>query len=242
MVHFCIPIAAALAALALLPSVAENRSSTNAGLPADVACQPRNPTIGVVDLDKARENYPKAIAEREKLQKLGQSFQERLVELDKHVDKIRGELSTLKPGSGERELKEVELGLALQRRKGMGNAFESEYQRAMDMFELMTYQDLEEAVSRVAKDRGVHIVLRKVAQDLPEAGGQDSLNAQQIRLFKYKMRAVWFAADEVDLTAALIKYLQVPLDLDKPAAGKGEADKADAGAAPKPAGNGNGGR
>jgi len=229
MVHLSLPIAAALAALAFLLPAPENKSPTNGGKPTDAVSSPRNPTIGVVDLDRARENYPKAIAEREKLQKLSQSFRERIDELDKHIDQIRGDLSLLKQGSSEREFKEVELGVALQQRKGFGSVFENEFERAKDKFELLIYQDLEEAVARVAKDRGVQIVLRMVSQHLPEAGGKDSLNAQQVRLFNYKMRAVWFAADEVDLTAALIKYLQVPLDLDKPEAGKGEAGKTDAG-------------
>lgn len=141
----------------------------------------------------------------------------------------------------------VDLELAMGQRKGLASVFNGELNRARDKYDLMIYQDLEVAVAQVAKDRGVQIVLRVSPQEAIDERAKDTLDVQQIRLFTFNRRAVWFAADEVDLTPALIKYLQVPI---KAEAGKAEAGKAEAGKpegkietspAPKPAGNGNGG-
>jgi Skp family chaperone for outer membrane proteins len=229
-------VAAVLTSFAALLPAQEKHASTDAAKPdgakaVEATAPGRGPTIGVVDLDKARDQYPKAIAEREKLQKLSQSFQEQLQALSKRIEEIRAAQSLLTEGTDEWEAKQAERGVVMQQQKIFADLFQSQFDRARAKFDLMIYQDFEVAIAQVAKDRGVQIVLRM--HEAPDADkGKDAGNVQQARLYSYNRRNVWFAADEVDLTPALIKYLQVPLDTSKAAAPKPEAPAA------KAAGNG----
>jgi hypothetical protein len=84
--------------------------------------------------------------------------------------------------------------------------------------QLSIYEDIDAAISRLAKDRGVHLVMRTEVKDTapPENGDKASPKSVQNRVFAYERRQVWFAAEELDLTADLIKLLQVwPLESSK---------------------------
>jgi len=242
MANFRIRIAAALAALAsLLPAQENTNPPGSDSKPTDAAGRVRGVTIGVVDLDKAIDQYPKAIAERDRLQKLLQELGDRLNAESKRIDGIKADLSLLKEGSDQRELKEWELGKAMNDHKALASLLRAQFDRQVERFEIAIYQDLELAVAQVAKDRGVQIVLRVRPQGVPSDGGKEPANAQQARLQGFNRRDVWYHADEVDLTPALIKYLLVPIDVKKIEGGKPEAGKSETPPAPKPAGNGNGG-
>lgn len=225
-------VAAVLTAFVAVLPAQEKAPSTAGAKPADAAAPGKGLTIGVVDLDKARDAYPRAITEREKLQKMSMAFKEQIDAEKKHIDALRAELALLKPGTDEWEAKEAERGLAMERGKVLSNVYQSQFNRAREKYDLMIYQDFEVAIAQVAKDRGVQIVLRMHEQ--PEIDkDMETADAQQARLYSYNRRNVWFAADEVDLTPALIKFLQVPLDASKRAPAKTEAP-----AASKPTGNG----
>lgn len=233
---------AALLAANLLPA---QGPTGNGGKPADAAVRPaQGVTIGVVDLDKAIELYPKAIAERERLQALSKTFAAEIDELTKQIDAIKSDLSLLKEGSPKREAREFDLGMALKQREGFANLRKSQFDRELEKFELTIYQELEGAVAEVAKRKGVQIVLRVRATPAPEdaAKEKESGNAQKQRLAAFDRRHVWFASDEVDLTPALIKYLQVPVDPKKadagkePAKGSGPAPTPPAGSQPNQGG------
>lgn len=198
--------------------------------PVDAAARAKNaPMIGVVDLDKAIELYPKAIAERERLQNLSKQLSERINGLTKQIDQIKAEMTVLKEGSDDREDKEYELAQALKNREGTANFLKSKFDRQLEKFELMIYQDLEAAVAQVAKASGVQIVLRVRPSPGFEDAAKEGSNAQKQKLASFDRRQVWFASDEVDLTPALIKLLRLPVeaksgaDAPKDAAGKSAA-------------------
>ena len=228
-------IAAAVltAFVALLPAQEKaDQEKGGAGKAAEATAPGRGPTIGVVDLDKAREQDPTAIAEKAKLQKLSQSFKEQLDALSKRLEEIRTAQALLTEGTDEWEAKQAERGVVMQQQKIFSDLFQSQWERALAKVDLMVYQDLEAAIAQVAKDRGVQIVLRMHEAPEPEKG-KEATNVQQVRLYNsFSKRNVWFAAEEVDLTPALIKFLQVPLD------SKAAPAKPEAPAAAKAAGNG----
>lgn len=225
MAHSKTWMAAAFAVAAnLLPA---QTTPANGQKPADaVARAAQGVAIGVVDLDKAIELYPKAIAERERLQAMSKSFSAEIDGMSKQIEALRGDLALHKEGTSQREAKEFELGMALKQREGFANLRKGQFDRELEKFELMIYQDLEVAVAEVAKMRGVQIVLRVRAAPSPEDAGKDVGNAQKQKLATFDRRQVWFASDEVDLTPALIKYLQVPVDPKKVDAGKPPQDPA----------------
>ena len=136
--------------------------------------------------------------------------------LDAEIKKAREmqlKLSDLQRGTSARDLKEHELRLKEQDVDGMKTLFEREWRRKVEEFYTSIYADLERAVSIVAKDRGVQLVLRAH----PEL--EDGSTESKARVFE--ARIVWYSAQELDLTAAVIALLQVPLPPD-PKAGAGD--------------------
>ena len=113
------------------------------------------------------------------------------------------QLEDLQRGTPRYDLKLHELRLKKQDIEGMEQIFDREWRRKIDEFYVAIYADLERAVAIVAKERGVQMVLRAHPQ-LEETSSEN-----KARLFE--ARIVWFASEEIDLTPAVIKLLQVPL-------------------------------
>jgi Skp family chaperone for outer membrane proteins len=181
--------------------------------PAPLATKLEAPKIGIVDFVKVVDAYPRAIAERQKIDELRK---QQLTILDAEIKKAREmqlKLSDLQRGTSARDLKEHELRLKEQDVDGMKTLFEREWRRKVEEFYTSIYADLERAVSIVAKDRGVQLVLRAH----PEL--EDGSTESKARVFE--ARIVWYSAQELDLTAAVIALLQVPLPPD-PKAGAGD--------------------
>lgn len=219
-------IAAALAAAAsLLPAqdkpsagvpAGVPASAANGAVPADAAAKTRAQlTIGVVDLDKAFSLYPRAIAERERLQAMSKGFRDKVEAVTKVINQLREDLALLKEGSDEYEWKQYERSEALKRREALNNLLKIQFDREREKYLVTMYEDLEVAIAEVAKARGVQLVLRLSPTPELEDGQKDS---QKQKLMNYEMRQLLYAGDEVDLTAAVIKFLQVPLEPRKPAA------------------------
>ncbi|MBM4062075.1 MAG: OmpH family outer membrane protein [Planctomycetes bacterium] len=225
MFHRKIWIPAALAACA---TVVAQQPPASQPLPGPAAPARQGVAVGVVDLDKAIEAYPKAIAERERLQALSKSFTERLDEAGKQIDQLRDDLKLLKEGSPQRDLREFEFTSAVKNREALASFLKAQFDRELERFELAIYQDLEVAVAEVAKLKGVQIVLR-VRATPSAAEARDAATAQKQKLAVYDRRHVWFASPEVDLTPALVQYLQVPVEAKPPASKPVEAPKDAAG-------------
>lgn len=230
-------IAAALAAAAsLLPAQDKpSAGAPNGAAPADASAKTRAQlTIGVVDLDKAFSLYPRAIAERERLQTLSKGFREKIEAATQVINQLRDDLALLKEGSDDYAWKQYLRAEAMKRREALNELLTKQFEREREKYMVAMYEDLEVAIAEVAKARGVQLVLRVSPTPEFEDGQKD---AQKQKLANYELRQLLYAGDEVDLTAAVIKFLQVPLESRKPAA-KPEAGAAKD-AAGKAAGSGN---
>lgn len=206
-------IAAALAAAAsLLP--AQDKPAAG-GAPAEAAAKTRAQlTIGVVDLEKAFSLYPRAIAERERLQAIRKGFKDKLEAAAQVINQLREEIALAKEGSDDYAWKQYLRAEAMKRSEVLNELLTKQFEREREKYLVTIYEDIEVAIAEVAKARGVQLVLRVSPTPEPEEGQKD---AQKQKLANYEMRQLLYAGDEVDLTAAVIKFLQVPLEPRKPA-------------------------
>lgn len=177
--------------------------------PAVVAdkAAPRAMPVGVVDFAKILEAYPKAIEERQQLDALMAQRQTELDQFQKRISEISVLRDNFKEGSSEWLNTDLELQLAVRAIEGKRQIFQQELRDQRERFYVSMLEDMQRAVAMVAKERQVGLVLR-VHEDLLD-GSVDT----KARIFE--SRVVWFAAEEIDLTPAVIKLLQVPLP-DKP--------------------------
>ncbi|MCA8954104.1 MAG: OmpH family outer membrane protein [Planctomycetes bacterium] len=170
--------------------------------PRDAAATPAPAaiTIGVVDLDKAIENYGRAIAEKERLAKLSADFTQKIDAMTKDIDELRAAMALHKPGTVEHDQEQLRLQTAIAVREGQAKIWGKQFDDEIAAYELAIFEDLGFAIARVAEDRGVAIVLR--AQPVLELDPRD-------RLVQHKRRAVLYQSPEVDLTPFVVKYLKV---------------------------------
>jgi hypothetical protein len=130
-------------------------------------------------------------------------------------------------GEQARQLK-FELDIARQQHqflfKSMREKLDIEEERAR----LEVYQDAERAVAKVARARGVQLVLRTYDLGAPIDPAKASPKAIAARLQGIEVRQVWFAGEQVDLTSDLIKEMMVPIEAPKPNAADANAPPAKA--------------
>lgn len=189
--------------------------------------KPAAPLVGVVDLDKAIENYPRWIELQERLKVMSKQAEERMKQFQVKLEDARGAVKVTNPDSEDGKQAQFQLEMTQQEGKWLYNMLneklDAEQQKAM----LAVFEDLEKAVPVVAKARGVSVVLR--VHQVPQApAGISGQRATTGRLRAFENKQVWFASEEVDLTPDLIKYLMVPRDGDKAATPpKSDAEKKD---------------
>ncbi len=199
-----------------LPGALAPAQAPTPAAPAAEAKAVNTPKIGVVDFVKVVDAYPRAIAERTKIEELRKQQRTVLEAELKKGKELELQLEDLQRGTPKYDLKLHELRLKKQDIEGMEQIFDRDWRRKIDEFYVAIYADLERAVAIVAKERGVQMVLRAHPQ-LEETSSENKARV-------FEARIVWFASEEIDLTPAVIKLLQVPLP---------EEPKADGG---KPAG------
>lgn len=194
----------AIAFSSALPLVAQD--ARGPAPTAESAAKPATPKIGIVDFTRVVDAYPRAIAERKKVDELRK---QQLTILDAEVKQARAlqaELGELNRGSKSYDLKAHELRMKQQHIDGLQTVYDRDWRRRIDEFYTAIYSDLERAVAMVAKDRGILMVLRAH----PEL--EDDSIENKARVFEARM--VWYAAEELDITQAVINLLQVPLPPD----------------------------
>ncbi len=174
-------------------------------------------TVGVVDFVKAFDQYPRYVEMRGQLDALSKTYEGRLKQMTEQIDELRAQLKVVKEDSDERPERElaIERTLADQRAfaKLARDRLELEEMRMM----ILVYQDFEEAIRRIATNRGLSLVLR--VHDMGDAVADPaklSPKNVQTRIAGFERRQVWFAAEPIDITGDVIKLLQVPLEA-KPA-------------------------
>jgi Skp family chaperone for outer membrane proteins len=170
------------------------------------------PVVGVIDIGKALEQYPLFIQMRTDFDKRFEVFQEQLKESLRKLDELRGTVQVMAEGSRERAEAEFQLKMGLQtqdfQRKSLGERLSIEEFRML----LMAYEDLDYAVTKIAKSKGISLVMPK-RDIIPSSQPISELPAMEVqdRLQAYQRRSVWFASEEIDLTGDVIKFMMVPL-------------------------------
>ncbi|MCA8964334.1 MAG: OmpH family outer membrane protein [Planctomycetes bacterium] len=240
-----VPFAACLAVSGLLSAQdgkpvaasAEKQASAQKqdGAPVKVAVAP---VVAVVDFAKVLDVYPKAVAERERLNALRKSFNDQMDALTKRIEELKLQVPLYPEGSREQAMKQLDLETLMQQRPALAKLLNEQLQIEEMRKDVALYEDVDIAVAKVAKDRGVHIVLRKMS-DLPERTDDAGIKEIRDRVVAYDRRQVWYVAPEVDLTPHVIKFMQVPIERPKASAdgGKGAGGGNKDGGAPQ----GNGG-
>lgn len=188
---------------------------------------PAGPVVGVVDLDKAIENYPRWIELQERVKAMSKQAEERMKQFQAKLEDARGTVKVTNPDSEEGKQAQFQLEITQQEGKFLYNALNEKLDAEQAKAMLAIFEDLEKAIPVVAKARGVSLVLR--VHQVPKApAGITEQRAITGRLRAFENKQVWFASEEVDLTPDLIKYLMVPRDGDKAATPpKNDAERKD---------------
>ena len=181
-------------------------------------------SIGVVDLAKALEAYPKAIKMQQEFNKLKDALLQDLTKIDAASKEALENIKAVGENSEEGRERMFQYD-------GLRQLLEFKQKRMNEKLaiadmrkDLELYEDLEVAVAKVAKNRGVQLVVRKYdpgpAPGFPDKATNKELMQMQERLRMFERRQVWYSTDEIDLTGDLIKLLQVPLEKDAAAPAK----------------------
>jgi|KBSSwiStaDraftv2_1062776.scaffolds.fasta_scaffold443503_1 Skp family chaperone for outer membrane proteins len=173
-------------------------------------------TIGVVDFAKVMEVYPRAIQERKKLDEFWKQCLAQVDQERRRADEIRLKRDDLQADTMDRDLKDLEYAAKQREIEALKSVLAQERSRRVERLLVTMYEDVQRAVALVAKDRGVQLVLRKHDDVV------DGSTTNKARV--YEVRQVWYAADELDLTPAVIQRLQVPLP-DEPKDATNEKDQ-----------------
>lgn len=173
--------------------------------------------LGVVDVNKVLANYPKAIEAKKNLDATAKQIEDKLDEEAAFIKDLRIRQEAYKRGTIEWLRMELDITQALNLRDGHNRVWQAEYNEKVNKFLIQAYDEIEAAIVPVAKAKKVQLVVRRDA-------------SVDFKANQYERRVVWYASDEIDLTAAVIEQLRVPL----PAAPPGEkaADKGGNGASP----------
>ena len=167
--------------------------------------------VGVIDYVAAVEQYPRYIKLRAAFEQRMNAYEAELKDLAKSLEELRGTIQVL-TDEDERADKEFQLQIGLQRQDYLRKKYRDQMALEDLRNTLSVYEDLEFAIGKVAQKKGLHLVLTK--KDIrPNAKpiAEQSAREVQTRVQAYDRRQVWFAAEELDITADVIKYMQVPL-------------------------------
>jgi Skp family chaperone for outer membrane proteins len=238
----------AVAALCATPFLSAQDKQTPATASAvDAAAKsaaPAMPVVGVVNLIRAFEQYPKWIKLGIELKARSKAEEEKLKEMTKRIDELKASLELLDPESDERRVNALRIDLMRQEQQMTYKLIQERLDVEEARAYIQVYEDLEIAVAKVAKARGVSLVVR--VHEITSAGDVAKLPAGSVqrRVRAFEAKQVWYADDALDLTPDLIKLLMVPLEDTKAGdakPGDPKAGEKGAAATPTPAGQKSGG-
>ncbi|MBX3464852.1 MAG: OmpH family outer membrane protein [Planctomycetes bacterium] len=165
--------------------------------------------VGTVDVNKAYDLYPRTQKERERLKKLADGSQAQIDKVSRRIEELKASVMVLNEGTLEREAKQLDLEMAMAERNGLAKLLGDQFEFEQLRMRLAIYEDIDAAITHLARDRGVHLVLRLKPAERANEAADKTPKAVQGRVLEFERREVWFAADELDLTSDLIKLLQV---------------------------------
>jgi len=206
-----ISIPTLLALVVAAPAAAQNNGKAT---PQNASARPQNsgPVVGVIDVGAIVDQYPVFIQMRAALDKRFGQFQEQIKTSTEKLEQMRMTLASMGEDAPQRADFEFQYKMALQnhdyQRKSANDQLGNEELRMM----LMIYEDLDYAVGKVAQKRGVTLIVPK--RDIPMSSTpvkDMKIREVQDRVGAFQRRTVWYASKEVDMTGAVIKYMQDPL-------------------------------
>lgn len=206
-------LALATSLMLAAPSQAQINSPVSAS-PASATKQPPSsaPTVGVIDVGAIVDQYPVFIKMRAALDTRFGEFQKQIKASTEKLEQMRMTLGSMAEDAPQRAEFEFQYKMALQnhdfQRKAANDQLGNEELRMM----LLIYEDLDYAVAKVASKRGATVVMPK-RDILPSPVSVQDMKMREVqdRVGAYQRRTVWFAAKEIDMTSAVIKYMQDPL-------------------------------
>ena len=185
---------------------------------ASVTRSAATPTVGVVNVIKAVEQYPRYIKLRAEVDASVKQYEVKLKQMTARADELRGTIQVLAEGSQDRADKEFEYQMLLQTLDYQRKSYRDSMLKQELRNTLSVYEDMEYVIGVVAKRKGVGVVMTK--HDItPSTEPIDQLSDQEVkaRVNAYDRRNVWFAAKAVDMTGDVIKELMIPVpDRDAP--------------------------
>jgi Skp family chaperone for outer membrane proteins len=213
--------AVALATTFLLPAQENKNTGGPSGTPADAVMKQvpgSGPRIGVVDLVKAIDQYPKWIRLQSELEALGKGFNSQLDSQAADLSRIKAQIDAMDPESDARRMAEMGYDLKMQEARALQKLLRDKSKVEEARALLSVYEDLEVAIAKVVKDRDLSLVLR-ITRMGPPPGDPAKLPEKTVfgRVNAFERREVLFAGKEIDITDDLIKLLMVPLEEPKDA-------------------------
>ena len=153
--------------------------------------------IGVVDFAKVFDAYPRVAEDRRRYDELKKQRQGSLSDEEKRLKELHMQAELFQRGTAERALKDLEIRSLTDHLEGLSSIYERELSLKGQEMEGDWYEDAQRAIKIVAEERKLTVVLRVFGD-----GAKGPM---------FNARAVWYARDEIDITAAVIKVLQVGL-------------------------------
>ncbi|MBL8754500.1 MAG: OmpH family outer membrane protein [Planctomycetes bacterium] len=212
------PVALAAFAAAFLSAQDSQKPAAVEAAAKAPQVQNQVPTVGVVNLDRAIDTYPRWVKLKADLEGMQKTFDDRLTQMSKSLKELKATIDAEAADSEGKRIKELQYGLMLQEQKGQADILRDQLELEFARAQVVVYEDLETAIQKVARQKGLGLVLRQY-EPMPPAGDPTKLSPRSVqkRIAEFERRGVWYAAESVDITADVIKVLMVPLDTGKAA-------------------------
>jgi Skp family chaperone for outer membrane proteins len=156
--------------------------------------------IGVVDVAKVLENYAKAVQEQKRLEdgrkEIFDWYNAELVKLKELQVDVDGD------GGRHKDYNQLNLDTRKANLRGLRELRNADWQDECAKYVAWASDDVDAAVDQIAKTRNLLLVVK--AQNRPS-----DKEAISRRAMTYDGRVVWFASEQIDITADVIKLLQV---------------------------------
>jgi Skp family chaperone for outer membrane proteins len=163
---------------------------------------PQKIAVGVIDFVKLFEAYPRVAEDRRQYDEFRKQRRTMFDDEKKKVEDLKLGLEIEKKNTANRAIKELEIQAMMSRLEGLQKILETEMRMKLEDLQVAWFEDAQRAIAIVAKERGISIVLRILADN-----GETTRDKVSI----FEQRAVWYAGAEVDITPFVIRLLQVPL-------------------------------
>ena len=163
---------------------------------------PVQPKTGLVEFITLFDLSPQGIAASAKLKVLGDGYQADMDRLKKEIEGTQARLSKFKAGTLDHAKLQIRIGGLEGTALRLKDALEQDMVTQKGQQWVQLYEIFEQAIEKVAKARGLDLVMRRSPAVAPDDG-----------LFRrYQMlegRKIWFSNPAMDITDAILDQLKV---------------------------------